>query len=100
MADYTLQEKESKVNGWVCVSIGTCVCVRVCAGICNKGGVNYYWKEKNQQFLVLLWFFLKEKPCKRCNLQTSLTALGQGKWRRVVAGAGYCGIYLNRKVVA
>lgn len=30
MADYTLQEKESKVNGWGCVSIGTCEGVFVC----------------------------------------------------------------------
>lgn len=63
MADYTLQEKESKVNGWVCVSTGMCVCVHVCAGIFNKGGVNYYLKEKNQpwQFLVLFFFFLRKK---------------------------------------
>jgi len=47
------------MNLWVCVSIGTCVPVYVCAGICNKGEFNYYLKEKNQprQFLRLLCVF-------------------------------------------
>lgn len=84
MADYTLQEKESKVNGWVCVSTGMCVCVHVCAGICNKGGVNYYLKEKinpdNFWFCFVVFFFKEKNPtCKRCSLKTSLAVLGQGK---------------------
>lgn len=62
-ADYTLQEKESQVNGWVCTSIDMCICICTCAGTCNKGGANYYLKENIS-------------PLNSC---VCLAVLGQGK---------------------
>lgn len=75
------------MNGWVCVSIGTCVCVRVCAGTCNKGGVNYYLKEKKSILaisglaLVLSSVLFLSKKTQLVNVQpvNQSAALAQGK---------------------